>query len=973
MKRYQRGVAFLLTLALIIGIMVIAPVSASADPAEDEYSYVTLYKGDSMGYIAYGEDHQPVEVYQVMQGEAPQGVVYDPATRTVTLTDFRRPDLCLSVRSGLGYQYTVNIVGSCELENIGFLSGGTPDFRIEGSGTLTVNAQKRYPQAIRLYAEDYDTASGKKASVSFGANVKLRLFGSQRIAEGVTKENESPYHALNGDVLPVTSEENTYENEIAVEGYYAEPYPKMLGWLVENTADPDGVYAYNEDYSWEASDWVATLTKYTYCEEIDVYLPDESFKPVACDIETQSLPDGFRFVKNAAGENFDLRTLYSSTDSYTEVLTPDGGAYLVKSYIAEDIPTGYSVATTAYSFVESASTDAEGTPYALITGGEYMTFYGAQDTQHEHAQLGGVYTGVTIDDYNLEVGNAIKPAEDDGFVYACNHYYRTNNETGGDEEIYEVTRWTYDEAHNHYFKDEDFESDEMTPEDFAAAYTPIYEDDGETWKVLKNEVEYKRLYQVYMFTDGENNYAGKKYYTESGYTVSAVYTMEALDGFFDEDDNQLYFFEPTEVQDLTALTPVTEKIKSGSYSHRITGTEYYYNTDSAVTDLDAIDIGNVWTYNLISSNPFCEPRYIPFQGEVNPDIEGAYIDDEIWTNTADGSTSSKKNPTALKPGSAYTYTAVIKAEQGYRFADNVAFTYLGAAAPDAQLTLSDDNHTLTVTGLETVTFLLDKPSVASAAVVYGGVKVNVNTVKGAEKYRVFRKETGTGWKKLGDTSAAAYTDKTAVSGTRYWYTVRCISNDGKTFQSAYDTAGKAVTYVAAPVISRFENINTGTKISWKVSKGAKYYRVFVKNGSSWKSLGDTANTYFIAKDRVSGTKYTYSVRAMNANKQFVSAYNTTGWSYTFVAAPALPKLQNTRTGVKISFTKPKGCTKVRIFRRAASGGGWQKLADSTSTAYIDKTAKNKLKYYYTVRCISADGKQFISGYNTTGRLIQCKR
>ena len=173
-------------------------------------------------------------------------------------------------------------------------------------------------------------------------------------------------------------------------------------------------------------------------------------------------------------------------------------------------------------------------------------------------------------------------------------------------------------------------------------------------------------------------------------------------------------------------------------------------------------------------------------------------------------------------------------------------------------------------------------------------------------------------------------------------------------------------------MTKLENINSGTRLTWKASKGAVYYRVFVKNGSKWKTLGDTKATVFTATKLTGGTGYIYTVRAMNAKKQYISGYNTAGWGYTFIAPPALPKLVNTSNGVQITYTKPKGGVYFRIFRKTGSGK-WVKLTDTSAVKVVDKTAKNGVKYTYTIRCISKDGKKYYSGYNTTGRTITCKR
>lgn len=389
--------------------------------------------------------------------------------------------------------------------------------------------------------------------------------------------------------------------------------------------------------------------------------------------------------------------------------------------------------------------------------------------------------------------------------------------------------------------------------------------------------------------------------------------------------------------------------------------------------IDTIDIGNIWTYPYISNNPDCAPCFIPFIVTVRTADNSAYVDNEIWTDTADHSTSSKKAPAALKPGHSYRHSVVIKAQEGYRFSNDPAVTYLRETCPAAAIkTLSEDRTMLTVEGLEKATFQLDTPRMTGIANVYGGVQLKWNAVKGAVKYRVFRKDAKTGWKKIADTTALSLIDKTPVSGTKYTYTVRCISADGKVMASGYNTAGFAITHFASPVISKFENINGGTKMTWKAVKGAAYYRVLVKSGNTWKKLGDTNSTSFVAKKRVGGTKYTYTVRAMNAGKKYIGSYNANGWACLYVATPGLPTVWNTKSGIQVYYIKPKGGVWFRIFRKTGSGK-WVKLIDTTSTKILDTTAKNGVKYAYTVRCISADKKRYLSGFLSAGRSIVCYR
>ena len=270
--------------------------------------------------------------------------------------------------------------------------------------------------------------------------------------------------------------------------------------------------------------------------------------------------------------------------------------------------------------------------------------------------------------------------------------------------------------------------------------------------------------------------------------------------------------------------------------------------------------------------------------------------------------------------------------------------------------------------------MLSTPKITKVENTVDGVKITIDKVTGAAKYRYYRKTGSGGWQKLGDTDKTTWTDKTASSGTKYTYTVRCLSKGAKSFTSDFDKAGKSITFIAAPKITKLENTAKGTKLTWSKSKGAAKFRVYVKSGSSgWKKIADTTATSYVNTQVKSGSSYTYTVRCIsNDGKRFTSSYDATGKTYKFVATPAAPTLKNTKSGVSVSWKKPAGATKCRIYRKTGSGK-WTKLADTTGTSYVDKSAKSGTTYAYTIRCISADAKSFTSYYNTKGSSIKCKK
>ena len=267
---------------------------------------------------------------------------------------------------------------------------------------------------------------------------------------------------------------------------------------------------------------------------------------------------------------------------------------------------------------------------------------------------------------------------------------------------------------------------------------------------------------------------------------------------------------------------------------------------------------------------------------------------------------------------------------------------------------------------------LATPKISKAESVYGGVKLTWNKVNGAAKYRVYYKGRK-GWTRMVDTTSTSYIDKDVSSGRNYTYTVRCISADGKSFTSGYDSKGTSVKYVAAPEISKLESVNGGVKISWGKVSGATKYRVYYKGSKGWTKMVDTTSTSYTDKDVSSGRNYTYTVRCISKDgKKFTSGYDSKGKSAKYIAAPKISKVESVYDGTKITWNKVTGAEKYRVYYKDRTG--WNRLVDTTGTSVVDdgllvsegSTFENR-RVSYTVRCISGDGKKFVSGYDSKGK------
>lgn len=183
------------------------------------------------------------------------------------------------------------------------------------------------------------------------------------------------------------------------------------------------------------------------------------------------------------------------------------------------------------------------------------------------------------------------------------------------------------------------------------------------------------------------------------------------------------------------------------------------------------------------------------------------------------------------------------------------------------------------------------PKITKCEAVSGGVEITWNPVKGAEKYRVYYKGSK-GWTKMADVSGTSYVDTDVSAQHWYTYTVRCVSSDGTRFMSDYDANGTRFYLLETPAIDHFNTRMDGIEIVVDAIKSLA--RIYRKTSTGWKRIAelDTQdNSVFRDTDVEPGKTYTYTVRKVDEDGNFLSWYNTSGWSYTYKKADCLPELE----------------------------------------------------------------------------------
>ncbi len=120
----------------------------------------------------------------------------------------------------------------------------------------------------------------------------------------------------------------------------------------------------------------------------------------------------------------------------------------------------------------------------------------------------------------------------------------------------------------------------------------------------------------------------------------------------------------------------------------------------------------------------------------------------------------------------------------------------------------------------------------SAPVLDGAVTNDVGAtifwkkVAGAQKYKVYRRADGTGWKLIATVKGTSYIDDVLLSGKTYKYTVKAVSGD---YVSAYKTAGIKVDF---RIIDPIENpLKAYQRAAGNInSKAVAGYTTTIKSG-----------------------------------------------------------------------------------------------------------------------------------------------
>ena len=252
--------------------------------------------------------------------------------------------------------------------------------------------------------------------------------------------------------------------------------------------------------------------------------------------------------------------------------------------------------------------------------------------------------------------------------------------------------------------------------------------------------------------------------------------------------------------------------------------------------------------------------------------------------------------------------------------------------------------TVSVASTSVKNIFLATPKITSLANSYGGIRIYWSDVKNAQDYSIMRKESGGEWKTIKTVKASrtAYTDKTAENGVKYYYAVRALASDCRSYY-----ASKSFTYYASPEVT-LSNKTSAITVTWKKISGTKSYYVYRKapGENSWKRIAIVTKNIYTDKDVKAGKTYKYTVKAYNG--KIFSGYNTSGWSIKRLTAPKLKAISNKAAGVYVDWSKVTGASGYIVYRKTSSTNWTAVGKTKKGTSFVDETAVAGKVYTYTV-------------------------
>lgn len=246
----------------------------------------------------------------------------------------------------------------------------------------------------------------------------------------------------------------------------------------------------------------------------------------------------------------------------------------------------------------------------------------------------------------------------------------------------------------------------------------------------------------------------------------------------------------------------------------------------------------------------------------------------------------------------------------------------------------------------------------------GSLKIKWSGLDNVDYYEIWRDtKDAYDYEKIDEVSdATSFIDDTVELGTRYYYLVRPVFNDGTTGEYSKSISGVAL---AKTNFTKVE-AKSGKKVAltWEKVSQAEGYLIYRKDSEDGKynQIGKvTSGKTLTYTDTVKSNNktYTYKIQAYNTNngKQGVGAYSSTKSAKTLAKAKITGITSSNEEVLKISWNKVSGAKGYIISRSTKKDSGYSEIdtvSGEKTTSYTDDTVKAGKTYYYKVEAYNVN-------------------
>lgn len=611
----KKLLAIILTAALLMSVCGVSAFAAENDqpapttgPWDGYYwmtggpmiSFVGVSVGNRVERLVYYRENMMMESSPIVtDNEVVPGATYDKPTNTLTLDHVKLTDN-LGIYY-MGDDFRLCIKGECELTKItvfNFSGKYSTSLNITGTGTLTLNKEKTYSEAIEFCGEGVSLTH-----FDIAPSVTVHLYASayedEEVPQNVVNINSTyadPAITVGGKAIPEAKSERRVETiSKTVNALWLEnpDHVYQRGKRVISKTDPDGIYAVEEIEFNTGSGYEPRLCVTKYIQSpFDIDMPDPEFTKEHGDyiiLTQEEFNAGYDYViapqpkkirytsdyrvanRGYRGVKFikdgDPGTVYIGTPGWTipygNELNEINSYYLYSANWDEDEQLYVAERTAVERYKTAEELEAKG--YTIVT----------DETSGQRVEVQYIDTNYKYENYSTE---AILLIDKHGNEYSAEVL---NWDTGNTQYYVQPLEWREDKGryYSHYEVGQLYIGDppyDSMEEIEAAGYTIVLEDQPVDYTITGSvEALPRSLYQ---------DQAGNRYFYDFDnnlYSISDDNTITYGSGKY-------YIGALAEGVDEDALQKVEHEELCDDFKWWIEGTEYHHigseSTDMLIGD-----------------------------------------------------------------------------------------------------------------------------------------------------------------------------------------------------------------------------------------------------------------------------------------------------------------------------------------------------------------------------------------------------